>query len=263
MTLNHNQMAYAAIISTLIFGALFVGVSGFYQTSDGVGDFDSAAEENLFGDEITSGEATDSDNDGLPDVLEESQYGTDKDAPDTDKAGMSDGWEVEHGLNPLDNGESEELEDETGSSSTADDAEISNESDSWPDPDQGKYGDPDRDRLTNEQEAELGTDPQRADTDNDGLNDRWESMYGMNVSSPDGTIYLFNPLSGNWDCTLLNLALEETLSSMLEEFEGAPTWDELENPLGKHSCDQVLDYDDDGLLNFQEENLGLVATIRA
>ena len=61
MTLNHNQMAYAAIISTLIFGALFVGVSGFYQTSDGVGDFDSAAEEDLFGDEVTSGEATDSD----------------------------------------------------------------------------------------------------------------------------------------------------------------------------------------------------------
>ena len=33
---------YAAIISTLIFGSLFVGISGFYQTSEGVGDFDSA-----------------------------------------------------------------------------------------------------------------------------------------------------------------------------------------------------------------------------
>ena len=40
-------MAYAAIISTLIFGSLFVGISGFYQTSEGVGDFDSAAEENI------------------------------------------------------------------------------------------------------------------------------------------------------------------------------------------------------------------------
>ena len=131
MTLNHNQMAYAAIISTLILGALFVGVSGFYQTSDGVGDFDSAAEEDLFGDEVTSGEATDSDGDGLPDVLEESQYGNKKDDPDTDKDGMSDGWEVEHGLNPLDNGESEDFEDESGTTSTADDAEISNESDFW------------------------------------------------------------------------------------------------------------------------------------
>ena len=80
MSLNHNQMAYAAIISTLIFGSLFVGISGFYQTSSGVGDFDSAAEENINTDtEISSGDPTDSDSDGLPDVLEESQYGTDPD----------------------------------------------------------------------------------------------------------------------------------------------------------------------------------------
>jgi hypothetical protein len=250
-------MAYAAIISTLIFGSLFVGISGFYQTSSGVGDFDSAAEENITPDlEITSGDALDKDNDGLPDVLETSQYGTDPEDMDTDDDGMSDGWEVAHGLNPLDNGESEEAEEESGSTNTADDAEVSNESDSWPDPTQGKYGDPDNDGLTNEQEAELGTDPQRADTDNDGLNDRWESLYTMNVSSPDGTVMLFNPLSGNWDCTLLNGPLEQTLSDLLDDFEGAPTWEELENPLGKHSCDQVLDFDDDGLLNFQEEAYG-------
>ena len=30
--------------------------------------------------------------------------------PDTDNDGMSDGWEVQHGLNPLDNGESEDIE---------------------------------------------------------------------------------------------------------------------------------------------------------
>ena len=257
MSLNHNQMAYAAIISTLIFGSLFVGISGFYQTSSGVGDFDSAAEENITPDlEISSGDALDTDDDGLPDVLETSQYGTDPEDPDTDDDGMSDGWEVDHGLNPLDNGESEEAEEESGSTNTADDAEVSNESDSWPDPTQGRYGDPDNDGLTNEQEAELGTDPQRADTDNDGLNDRWESLYTMNVSSPDGTVMLFNPLSGNWDCTLLNGPLEQTLSDLLEDFEGAPTWEELENPLGKHSCDQVLDFDDDGLLNFQEEAYG-------
>ena len=177
MSLNHNQMAYAAIISTLIFGSLFVGISGFYQTSEGVGDFDSAAEENINTDtEISSGDPTDTDGDGLPDVLEESQYGTDPDDPDTDNDGMSDGWEVDHGLNPLDSGETEEAEEESGSTQKADDAEVSNESDSWPDPTQGKFGDPDNDGLTNEQEAELGTDPQRADTDNDGLNDRWESF---------------------------------------------------------------------------------------
>ncbi|MGB0786889.1 MAG: hypothetical protein ACPGR1_02670, partial [Candidatus Poseidoniaceae archaeon] len=257
MSLNHNQMAYAAIISTLIFGSLFVGISGFYQTSSGVGDFDSAAEEEITPQiEISSGDAIDTDGDGLPDVLEESQYGTLKDDPDTDNDGMSDGWEVAHGLNPLDSGEAEEAEEESGSTNQADGAEVSNESDSWPDPTQGKYGDPDNDGLTNEQEAELGTDPQRADTDNDGLNDRWESIYTMNVSSPDGTVTLFNPLSGNWDCSLLNGPLEQTLSDILEGFEGAPTWEELESPLGRHSCDQVLDFDDDGLLNFQEEEYG-------
>ncbi|MED5496547.1 MAG: hypothetical protein VX872_03195, partial [Candidatus Thermoplasmatota archaeon] len=250
-------MAYAAIISTLIFGSLFVGISGFYQTSSGVGDFDSAAEEEITPQiEISSGDAIDTDGDGLPDVLEESQYGTLKDDPDTDNDGMSDGWEVAHGLNPLDSGEAEEAEEESGSTNQADGAEVSNESDSWPDPTQGKYGDPDNDGLTNEQEAELGTDPQRADTDNDGLNDRWESIYTMNVSSPDGTVTLFNPLSGNWDCSLLNGPLEQTLSDILEGFEGAPSWEELESPLGRHSCDQVLDFDDDGLLNFQEEAYG-------
>ena len=66
---------------------------------------------------------------------------------------MSDGWEVKHGLNPLDNGEADNEEEETGATNTADDAEVSNESDSWPDPNQGKYGDPDNDGLTNEQEG--------------------------------------------------------------------------------------------------------------
>ena len=260
MSLNHNQMAYAAIISTLIFGSLFVGISGFYQTSSGVGDFDSAAEEEINPNVAIQSEIPEDNDegvgDGLPDILEESQYGTDPNDIDTDDDGMSDGWEVKHGLNPLDNGEADNEEEETGATNTADDAEVSNESDSWPDPNQGKYGDPDNDGLTNEQEAELGTDPQRADSDNDGLNDRWESLYTMEVSSPDGTITLFNPLSGNWGCTLLNGPLEQTLSDILEDFEGAPTWEELENPLGRHSCDQVLDFDDDGLLNFQEEQYG-------
>ena len=187
MSLNHNQMAYAAIISTLIFGSLFVGISGFYQTSSGVGDFDSAAEEDINPNiAIQSEVPVDNDEDvgdGLPDILEESQYGTDPNDIDTDDDGMSDGWEVKHGLNPLDNGEADNEEEETGATNTADDAEVSNESDSWPDPNQGKYGDPDNDGLTNEQEAELGTDPQRADSDNDGLHStRWRSLHPMATS---------------------------------------------------------------------------------
>ena len=64
-------------------------------------------------------EALDTDGDGLSDKLEETQYGTDVNDPDTDNDGMSDGWEVQHGLNPLDNGESEDLEvDPTQSTET-------------------------------------------------------------------------------------------------------------------------------------------------
>ena len=34
MAMTHNQMAYVAIVSTLIFGTIFIGASGYYQTSE-------------------------------------------------------------------------------------------------------------------------------------------------------------------------------------------------------------------------------------
>ena len=77
-------MAYVAIVSTLIFGSIFVGVSGVLQTSEGLGNFDSAVEEEVSGDGITTNEAIDSDMDGLADVLEQTQYGTDPLDEDTD-----------------------------------------------------------------------------------------------------------------------------------------------------------------------------------
>ena len=89
-------MAYVAIVSTLIFGSLFVGISGFFQTSEEIGGFDSAVEEEIRGDSELMLEAIDSDGDGLSDKLEETQYGTDIDDPDTDNDGMTDGWEVQH-----------------------------------------------------------------------------------------------------------------------------------------------------------------------
>ena len=75
MSMSHNQMAYVAIVSTMIFGSLFVGASGFFQTSEGAGDFDPAAEDDLIGDGSNTGESKDSDGDGLVDAVE-AQYGT-------------------------------------------------------------------------------------------------------------------------------------------------------------------------------------------
>lgn len=261
MSMNHNQMAYVAIVSTLIFGSLFVGISGFFQTSESVGNYDSAVEEDIRGEALPMDEAIDTDGDGLSDKLEETQYGTDVNDPDTDNDGMSDGWEVQHGLNPLDNGESEDLEVDPSQSEETEDATIENETDSWPDPNQGPAGDPDRDGLTNQAEQDLGTDPQRADTDNDGLNDRWESQYTMTVQTPGGDVVLFNPLDGNWDCILLDQAMRDALESIFDGEDGTPDWDDLASN-GRHSCDMVLDSDDDGLVNFEEESYGTNPTAR-
>ncbi len=261
MSLNHNQMAYVAIVSTLIFGSLFVGVSGFFQTSENIGGFDSAVEEDIRGQSELMETATDSDGDGLSDKLEETQYGTDPDDPDTDNDGLSDGWEVQHGLNPLDNGESEDIEVDPTQSEDTEAEGLENETESWPDPSQGPNGDPDRDGLTNQAEAELGTDPQRADTDNDGLNDRWESLYTMGVQTPGGEVILFNPLDGNWDCLLLDQAMVDALEVRFNGENGMADWDDLASN-GRHSCDMVLDTDDDGLANFEEEAFGTNPTAR-
>lgn len=261
MSLSHNQMAYVAIVSTLIFGSLFVGVSGFFQTSEDIGGFESAVEDDLRGETDAIADSKDSDEDGLSDRLEETQYGTDPLDKDTDNDGMEDGWEVQHGLNPLDNGDSEDLEVDPTQSDETEDASIENESDSWPDPNQGPNGDPDQDGLTNQAEQDLGTDPQRADTDNDGLNDRWESRYTMVVQSPAGEVTLFNPLDGNWDCVLLDQAMQDVLESRFNGENGLPEWDSLASN-GRHSCDMVLDSDDDGLANFEEESYGTNPTER-
>ena len=197
MSVSHNQMAYVAIVSTLIFGSLFVGATGFFQTSDGVGDYETAATDDIIGDGSNSGDQGDRDFDGLPDAVE-SQYGTDPDNEDTDGDGMLDGWEVDNGLNPLDNGESDDVENDP-SEADADDAEVQEEDDSWPNPDDGPNGDPDRDGLINSVEVTEGTNPRLADTDGDGLNDKWEVTYKREVAHPNGNYTIFDPLSGNYE----------------------------------------------------------------
>jgi len=257
--MSHNQMAYVAIVSTLIFGSLFVGATGFFQTSDGVGDYESAATDDIIGDGSNTGLALDTDGDGLPDAIE-AQYGTDPNDPDTDKDTMSDGWEVENGLNPLDNGESDDL-DSDPSEANSEDAEVNEEDDSWPDPDDGPKGDPDRDGLINSVEVLEGTNPRLADTDGDGLNDKWEVTYKQTVVHPAGNYTLFDPLSGNWDCVELTLGMSEILEDHFTGDNGLPSWDELANARGEHSCDQVLDSDSDGLFNLEEESYGTNPTL--
>ena len=97
MVLSHNQMAYVAIVVTMIFGSLFVGVSGIMDTT--------VRYEDAGGDVLDDQDVTqliqDSDKDGLSDQIERTQYGTDPASYDTDRDGLSDGWEVLNGLDPL------------------------------------------------------------------------------------------------------------------------------------------------------------------
>ena len=102
----------------------------------------------------------DSDSDGLPDYYEDI-LGTDKNNPDTDGDGLTDGYEVFYlGTDPL--------------KADSDDNGV-NDGDE----------DPDNDGLSNLKECELGTDPNNSDTDGDGLTDGAE----VNIHKTDPLKY--------------------------------------------------------------------------
>lgn len=72
---------------------------------------------------------------------------------DTDGDGIPDGWEVSHGLDPL------------NTSDGGQDADV--------------------DSVTNLSEFQHNTDPHKADSDGDSLSDGWELAYGLNPLSHD------------------------------------------------------------------------------
>lgn len=129
----------------------------------------------------------DSDSDGLPDYYEDI-LGTDKNNPDTDGDGLTDGYEVFYlGTDPL--------------KADSDDNGV-NDGDE----------DPDNDGLSNLKEYELGTDPNNADTDGDGLTDGEEvNTYGTDplkydtdedgISDGDEIALELNPNSGSTNGT--------------------------------------------------------------
>ena len=97
----------------------------------------------------------DTDGDGLSDRDEQDIYHTDIAHPDTDGDLLPDGWEVAHGLDPL---------DATGIN--------------------GGSGDPDNDGLSNLDEYSFASDPNVEDSDGDGVNDGPEVAGGSNPSDP-------------------------------------------------------------------------------
>jgi hypothetical protein len=131
----------------------------------------------------------DSDQDGLSDA-QEAELGTDPINPDSDEDGLFDGAEVTAGTDPT-------LYDSDGDG-FGDNAEVANGSDPN-DPASVPPGEPtvdtDGDLLTDAQEAELGTNPELADSDGDGLSDFAE--VGFEPGSATGTDPLLTDTDGD------------------------------------------------------------------
>ncbi|TSJ70381.1 hypothetical protein FPH17_11520 [Corynebacterium godavarianum] len=151
----------------------------------------------------------DTDKDGLTDE-EEKELGTDPNKADTDEDGINDGDEVNGSKNPFDK-DGKKVEDgkpgaptdpkkaDTDEDGTNDGDEVNNkDKDGNPaptdpnDPDSKPAvpaedpKDSDNDGLTDEKEKELGTDPNKADTDEDGINDGDEVNGSKNPFDKDG-----------------------------------------------------------------------------
>lgn len=146
--------------------------------NDGLSD----TEEVRFGSNPTR---RDSDNDGLSDDVE-NRRGTDPQSADTDSDGVEDGDEVAAGTDPLksdtDGDGVDDLLDafplNPDESADTDLDGIGNNEDE----------DDDNDGLSDEQEAELGTDPLRADTDGDGVSDKDEIDQGTDPGLAQGQL---------------------------------------------------------------------------
>ncbi|BCU78019.1 hypothetical protein [Luteolibacter sp. LG18] len=167
--------------------------------------------------------AGDYDNDGATN-LAEYQAGTDPTSVDSDADGMPDGWEIQHGLLPLDSA----------------DAGL----------------DPDHDRLTNLEEYLHGFDPHSDDTttdiDADGLSDLWEYRYY-------GNLLMADPLDNEDGDGLDNLAESAAGTSPFErDTDGDLLRDEWEvatglDPLSAAGDNGTAgDPDADGLDNLEE-----------
>lgn len=114
---------------------------------------------------IVAGDATDSNNDGLPDSVKKA-LGADPHAEDSNGDGIPDGWKVRYGFEVM-----------------------CMENAAW---------DMDGGGLNNYEEYLYGTNPYRRDTDGDGFWDSFEVQWGSNPA--DNSCYPFSDLVADVNC---------------------------------------------------------------
>jgi hypothetical protein len=192
----------------------------------------------------------DSDDDGLPDIRENYDYGTDYNHPDTDSDGVPDNWEVAYMR--WWNNVSQKYEPT--------DPNVDDASDDY-----------DNDGLMNIDEYKYSTDPGNPDSDFDNMSDGWEVKYGLNPLMDDAYDdydndnltnlqeyqYNTNPNKDDSDSDGLNDYDEIFIHSTDpnnpdSDFDCMPDGWELKYGLNPLMDDAYDDYDNDGLINLDE-----------
>jgi len=170
----------------------------------------------------------DTDNDGIRDGKEYLEIGTDPNVADTDGGGVNDGTELTLGGDPLDESDDKEMMDSDG------------------------------DGLSDATEIMIGSDPYSKDTDGGGANDMVEFLYNGNLTNPMDDLHYIDT-----DGDGLSDADEILIDTDKEDWDtdGGGASDGMEvtygfDPLNRSDDYPLLDNDHDGLLNFEEAELG-------
>lgn len=158
---------------------------------------------------------------------------------DTDNDGMPDTWEINHGLDPNDNGST-----------------VFNN---------GASGDPDGDTRTNLQEYNGGTNstgPQDPDSDDDKLNDGAEATVGTNPLDPDSDD---DTLPDGWEETYSLNPLDDGTVNADNGANGDPDGESLLNSeeYARGTDPRKTNTDNDGYDDLAEDNVGTWGSISA